>query len=592
MISKKNRKSNASKPVCHWRDSIIQMGGVDPGNYDKERAGKASVPGCDCASRINWYLSPWHDYQRYLLYCSFLSCTQISDRKETIGEWNYCPLISILLPVYKVNIAHLSECLLSVERQIYPRWELCVVEDGSGSEDVRKTLELFRAKHPDQVNLVLHDNNIGIARTSQEALDMASGEFVALLDHDDRLAPEALFEVVRVLNVQPDADWLYSDYDKISPEGERWYYYFKSDWSPDLLYSHCYIMHFSVIRRELARKIGGFRHEFEGAQDYDLYLRLAEQTDRVRHISRVLYSWRQSSSSTSCNPDSKPYSYESGRRAIDAALLRRRERGMSRCLTGVWAGVYRVDRIMDDPAIDLVWLDTKQNRVDLLSALQKGVRLEKEFYPGPTERGGQMLVRVLSESSSPYLLVISGDTVFLPDGMVRDLASCLVVRGVAAAAPKILNVRGQIDHCGLVFGAGGKILFPLRGGSPDEPCYGAYGVVTRNVSAVSPTVVLYNVKALRDAGGFDDKMDSFGAVIDSCLTLRKNGYRVITDGGIYARVGVDYVETGPAMHEGGDDFRRLLLKHPSMMCGGDPYYNRNMREDPADFGVRDERDFS
>ena len=319
----------------------------------------ADAPGaCDCAARLADYASPWPDYQWHLAHRSFLSCAEREVRARKALAWPWRPLVSLLLPVYKTHSAHLAECLLYVERQIYPHWELCIVDDGSESPELRRLLDDFAARHSGQVRLVVRSDNRGIARTSQEALELATGDFIALLDHDDRLAPEALWEAVRLLNRNPDLDWIYSDYDKIAPDGRRLAYHFKPDWSPDLLLSYCYCVHLSVLRRSLVVDAGGFRADYNGAQDYDLVLRLAELTRRIAHIPRILYSWRQSDTSTAAHSDSKPYSYDAGRRAIADALQRRNDPATCDYLQGpgIWDGVHRIRRPSFRPDIDLVIL--------------------------------------------------------------------------------------------------------------------------------------------------------------------------------------------------------------------------------------------
>jgi hypothetical protein len=164
------------------------------------------------------------------------------------------------------------------------------------------------------------------------------------------------------------------------------------------------------------------------------------------------------------------------------------------------------------------------------------------------------------------------------------------VSRIGAIAPKIIW-NGKVDHCGLAFGLGGRMLYPLRNCGRDEPCFGAYGSVARNVSAVSPSAVLFNVAALKQTGGFDDEMEDAGAVMAACLAFRSEGFRVVADGGIRAELRVGPFDPGQAMLPGGKDFQKLVLRWPTLFCGGDPYCNRHQREEPADFGVRDERDF-
>lgn len=586
----KTRQRTGKTPLCYWRTRMIEK---DCAGLRDEVVASGPVPGngndvCDCRSRFRWYLSPWKDYQRHLLHCSFLSCDEIEDRKEIVEEWEYRPLVSIILPVYKVDLRYLEECLASVEQQIYPNWELCAIDDGSGVPEIRERLKAFAVDHPGRTRLNLRDNNVGIAGTSQEGLDMACGEFCAFLDHDDRLAPEALFEMIRCLSVCPDIDWLYSDHDKISPEGERWFYHFKPDWSPDLLRSYNYILHFSMVRTEIVRRAGGFRPEFEGAQDYDLFLRLAEATGRVMHVPRVLYSWRQSPGSLAGAVDGKPEVYEKGCLALASSRCDGLPTETATLAADSWGGNYRVRFAVADSCVDVAVLDgpvsSKEGR-----GRSPRLRIDRVSQPAGDESGGMFLERILRESASPYLLIVDGVN-WVDQAWPVELIERMGTSRIGAITPKII-LGGKVDHCGLAFAPGGRILFPLRGCNGSEACFGAYGAVARNVSAVSPCAVLFNVSALKEAGGFDASMSDAGAVIAACFALRSRGFRVVADGGIVAELTAGPFDPGLSMLPGGVDFRQLTLRWPTMFCGGDPYYTRHQREEPADFGVRDERDY-
>ncbi|MFO0926354.1 MAG: glycosyltransferase [Gemmataceae bacterium] len=235
---------------------------------------------------------------------------------------NYCPLISILTPVYNVERRWLRAMIESVRGQVYPNWELCLVDDASTAPSVRVELAHWAARDA-RVKVKFLDRNRGIAGASNECLAMAGGEFAALLDHDDLLTPDALLEVVELLNRDPSWDLIYSDEDKITASGACYDPVWKTGWNPSLLLSCNYITHLGVYRTRLLRQIDGFRTDFDGSQDYDLVLRFTEQTTRIAHIPRVLYHWRVIPTSTAASALAKPYAYLAGRRAIEQALQRR-----------------------------------------------------------------------------------------------------------------------------------------------------------------------------------------------------------------------------------------------------------------------------
>ena len=279
----------------------------------------------------------------------------------------YRPLISVVMPVHDPELDHLRLALGSVEAQIYPEWELCIADDASTNDAVVGFLEDYAPRHP-RVKHVRLPRSAHIDGATNAALDLASGEFVAFLDHDDVLTPDALLEVASLLQEDAAADVIYSDHDILDQHGCRRWPHFKPDWSPELLLSYMYFGHLKVYRTRLIKAVGGLRAGFEGAADYDLALRLVERTDRIRHISEVLYHWRAAPDSIGRTTHTKPYSIESGRRAVEAALQRRGVAG-----TAVWPefarraaiGVYRI-RFQDtrDVPVTIVIPDRKSTRLN------------------------------------------------------------------------------------------------------------------------------------------------------------------------------------------------------------------------------------
>ena len=220
-------------------------------------------------------------------------------------SWDFRPLISIVTPVYNPRRQDLLQCIQSVVDQIYGDWELCIIDGGSEQPYVKELIESF-AQKDSRIKYLSLSHNHGIAGNSNEALKMATGEFVGLLDHDDMLAPFALYEVVKFLNENPKTDFLFSDEDKVPPNGEQRYDpFFKPDWSPDTFLSYNYACHFAVIRKNLIEDIGGFREGYDGAQDYDLILRIAQKTSNIKRIPKILYHWRASRGSVASDQASK-----------------------------------------------------------------------------------------------------------------------------------------------------------------------------------------------------------------------------------------------------------------------------------------------
>lgn len=238
----------------------------------------------------------------------------------------YNPLISVIIPVYNVESALLIECIESVRRQTYKNWQICLADDASTWKNVRKALEEYEAD--ERIKIIYRQENGHISRSTNSALALADGEFVAFMDCDDTLAPNALYEVVRLLNEDKRLDFIYSDEDKMDEKGEhRHYPHFKGGWSPDTLLSLMYTSHLGVYRRKLVEEVGGLRIGYEGAQDYDLTLRITEKTDRIGHIAKVLYHWRERKESTATDVMAKPYILEAQKKAKEDALRRRGLKG-------------------------------------------------------------------------------------------------------------------------------------------------------------------------------------------------------------------------------------------------------------------------
>ena len=236
----------------------------------------------------------------------------INEKKEL----KYKPLISIVIPVYNVKREYLEECIDSVLNQTYDNFEICIADDCSTNEETVNTLKEYE-KRDKRIKVVYRKTNGHISEATNSAIEIASGEFIGLLDNDDILDEYALYEVVLKLNENKDLDMIYTDEDKLNSNGEYSYPNFKPDWSPDTFNSSNYICHFTVLRKSIVNKIGGFRSEYNGSQDYDLFLRFTEQTNKICHIPRILYHWRVIEGSTAAAGSNKNYAYEAGILALE-----------------------------------------------------------------------------------------------------------------------------------------------------------------------------------------------------------------------------------------------------------------------------------
>ncbi len=314
------------------------------------------------------------EYQKWLQ-SRRASAKELAAARAQTRAFSYRPLVSIITPVFNTPRNWLGEAIDSVVHQAYENWELLLIDDGSTlveTVDFLATVE----RHDPRIVLVKRDSTGGISAASNSGLERARGEWVGLLDHDDILEPDALFEVVKYLQTNPETDLIFSDEDKITEEGLA-APQFKPDWSPDFLLSYNYLCHFTTVRREIIEKAGRFRPEFDGAQDYDLFLRVSELTTRIHHLPRILYHWRRSETSTSDNIRRKPQALEAGRHAIESHLERRGERGH---VAVDWqTHAYWVKRELRETKRIAIIIATR-DRIDLLSRCISSIT-SKTSYP-------------------------------------------------------------------------------------------------------------------------------------------------------------------------------------------------------------------
>jgi glycosyltransferase involved in cell wall biosynthesis len=282
-------------------------------------------------------------YKQWVKETTF-SPSNISQMKAECDNFNYKPLISIVVPVYNVAGKWLHRAIQSVLEQAYENWELCLVDDASPKPHIRKLLNKYQAQDK-RIHVKFLEVNQGMSGSSNEGLSLATGEYIALLDHDDELSHDSLFEVVKLLNRHPEAQLIFSDEDKLTMSGQRLWPVKKQGWNPDLFLTYNYICHLVVCRRELMVSVGGFRKGFEGSQDYDLLLRVTEQTDSIFHIPKILYHWRMIPGSAAAVVDAKSQSFDRTKKAIEDALQRR---GIKATITdGKSTGTFRIISDLD-----------------------------------------------------------------------------------------------------------------------------------------------------------------------------------------------------------------------------------------------------
>ena len=469
-------------------------------------------------------------------------------------EFAYQPLISVLIPVYNIKREFLSECIDSVLNQIYPHFEICLVDDCSTLEETKETLKEYEKKDQ-RIHVKYRKKNGHISNTTNDALNMAKGEFVALLDNDDTLASNALYEVVQVLNENKDLDFIYSDEDKIDLKGHRCDPHFKPDWSPDTLLSLNYICHLAVLRKKIVQQVGGFTVGLEGAQDYDLFLKVTEKTDRIYHIPKILYHWRMIEGSTAMNVNQKSYAIDKGKKALEEALKRRGEDALVEYDED--SGYYKIRyKFQKEPSVSIL-IPTK----DFVSILKTCVDsiIEKtsyknyeiviinnqsvlpetfEFFQEYQKKYSFFKVidadmefnyskinnMAVQQVKSDYIVLLNNDTEILTPDWLELMIGYASRKHVGAVGVKLLYPDMTIQHGGVILGLGGVASHAYIGKERNE--LGMYGRlrVPYNYSAVTAACLAISRKKFLEVGGLEEELKVAYNDIDFCLKLLKKGY--------------------------------------------------------------------
>jgi GT2 family glycosyltransferase len=471
---------------------------------------------------------------------------QLEQMREESRTWTNRPLVSVLVPTYESKPAWLRPALDSVIAQAYENWELCIADDGSRDPAVRLCLEEYAAADA-RVRVVFRPTNGGISAASATALEMATGEYIALLDHDDVLHPHALYSVVQTLRSTPDADVVYSDEDLLLVDGQRAPGFFKPDWSPELLTSVNYMCHLAVLRTQLVRDVGGFREGFDGSQDHDLLLRATERSRAVAHIADVLYSWRQVAGSVALQSDSKMYAYQAGRRAVADALDRR---GLTGSVTlGAQLGTYHARLVVaDSPPVAIV-IPTR-DRLSLLRACIESIERRStyrnwtitiidndscepetlEYLSATTHNVVRVpghfnysnLINVgRSHVDGEYILTVNNDVEVRSPDWIEAMLEQAQRPEVGVVGARLLFPDGRPQHEGIGVGnlGGASTAVNLDAGW--------LGSVIRDVSAVTGACQMTRLTVFDEVHGYDEQLHVGYNDVDFCLRVRRAGYRIV-----------------------------------------------------------------
>ncbi|MBU0667858.1 glycosyltransferase [Patescibacteria group bacterium] len=547
---------------------------------------------------------------------------------KEIREFEYKPVISIVMPVYNVEERWLRKAIESVRGQWYGRWELCICDDASTDSHIKPVLGEYAVKDS-RVKVVYRDKNGGIVKATNAALKQAQGAYVGFLDNDDELAPQALYEVINALQ-EAKYDLVYSDEDKLDMEGKleaegiRCEPFFKPDWSPDLLLSHNYICHFAVYRRKILNELGGLREGFDGSQDYDLLLRFTEKAGRIKHIAKILYHWRKIPGSAAARTEAKPYAFDAAKKALADAV---RRRGIKADITdGQWKGSYRIKRKIDGeplvsiiipfkdkievlkPCLDSILTKTTWKNYEILLVNNRSELLKTAEYleelSARDEAGAQNDTRprihILSydkqfnfaeinnfaaeRAAGQYLILLNNDTEVITPDWIENMLEHAQRPEVGAVGAKLLFPGNKIQHAGVLIGIGGIANHAFLKQEAFENGYFGQANVIKNYSAVTGACMMVSKNLYEKMGGLDN--ENLGVAfndVDFCLRLREKNYLVV-----YTPYAQLYHHE--SMTRGYEveirEVKYMQQKHGSLIKRGDPYYNQNLSRERFDFSLR------
>ena len=544
---------------------------------------------------------------------------KLEEYKKEALSFKYRPKISIITPVWNTDKRWLRKCIESVLNQVYDNWELCIVDGGSSKPHIKKILDEY-AKKESRIKIKFLPENKGIAGNSNEALSLATGEFVCLLDHDDELAPFALYEVVKLLNEKPHLDFIYSDEDKIDEKEKRKDPFFKPDWSPDMFLSYNYICHLAIIRKKIIDKIGGFREGFEGSQDYDLFLRVIELTDKIAHIPKVLYHWRMVPGSAASHAMAKPYAIPNAKRAISEFL---KKRGIeAKVEDGLFPTSYRIRyKILKDFKVSII-IPTR-DKVEILSKCISSI-LEKTTYPHyeiiivdnqskeeSTFRYFKKIkkdprIRIISfnhpfnfsainnfaakEAEGEVLLFLNNDIEVINSDWLASMLEHCQRKEVGAVGAKLYYPNNTIQHGGVILGLGGVAGHSHKYFPRDSDGYMKRLKIVQNLSAVTAACMMMRKEVFLEVNGFDENLKVAFNDVDLCLRIREKGYLVVYTP--YAKL--YHYESLTRGYEDNPEKQARFLKEVQyirqkwgyVIDKGDPYYNPNLTLEKEDFSIK------
>ena len=527
----------------------------------------------------------------------------IFDKKE---EFSYQPKISFILPVYNPKLSDFKECIDSILKQTYTNYEVCLVDDCSTDKSVLDYIDSL--KNNNKFKIYHNSENLHISKSSNKAISMAEGDFIALIDHDDTISSNALYECVKVLNDDKTIDFIYSDFDKLDKKGLRCEPYFKPDYAPDTLLNFNYLSHFNLIRKSIVESVGMFNPDMIGAQDYDLYLRIVEKTNKIEHISKILYHWRMAENSTSTKKSSKNYAYLNGKKAIEEALKRRNID--AEVITKENSSFYTVEyKYSNEPKIsiiiptrdygdilkkcvdsliskttyknyEIIIIDngtTDKKTLELLEEYNKNdkiriVKLDCEF------NFSYLNNEAIKVCNGEYIVLLNNDTELITPNWLNVMVGYAMQEHIGTVGVKLLYPDNTIQHGGVVLGLGGVASHSFIGEPRHYRGFNGLLEVPTNYAAVTAACLMVKKSKYLEVNGLSEELKVAYNDIDFNIKLLEAGYYNI----FLPQVELYHYESkSRGLDTTGEKYERFLKESSIMMnkwgsyIRKDPFYNPN-----------------
>lgn len=557
---------------------------------------------------------------RYLIFMRQNKITKQQLLQQKNHQFTHTPLISILTPTYNTPPNFLMDMIQSVINQTYTNWELCIADGGSKKANTKHVLKSF-SKKDKRIKINFMEENLGISLNTNEALKSANGEYIMLLDHDDLLTPDALFEVVKVINADQNVDFIYSDEDKLSHNGKkRFMPHFKPDWSPDTLRSYNYPIHISVFSKRIIEKTGFFRKEFDGSQDYDLILRVTENTRNIVHIPKVLYNWRVHNQSTASDANNKNYALIAAKKALEAHLKRQGLKG--NILDNEVISTYKIEyELNDNPLISII-IPNKDHINDLntcISSIQKKSRyrnfeiiivennsIEKkifEYYDQIREQNSNIRLVYWDKSfnysainnyavkyaKGDVILFLNNDVEVINNDWLERMLEYIQRNDVGAVGAKLYYPDNTLQHAGVIVGLGGVAGHSHKYFPASNPGYFARLKIVQNMGAVTGACLMTKKDIFEQIGGFDEELEIAFNDVDLCMKIRNAGYLIVWTPFVelyhYESKSRGTDDTPDKIIRFQNEIIKFKQKWQKDLLAGDPYYNKNLTLDREDFSI-------